>query len=365
MIKPKILKPGEVIGVVAPSDAVEDTIRESVGIVESWGFKIKYGKHIYSRIGDFSAGSPQDRMEDLRAMIFDPEVKAIWTANGGYAATEIMPVFDKDTIGYMKQQAKWFIGYSDITLIMNALSSYGIPSVMGPTMWGLSDWDEVTRETIRKVIAEGKAPDITEKGRWRDVLPGTAVGRIVASNLETLVYSFGSRFDPLMYGRGEVILCFEDLDIEKSQLQRMIDIVLNHKRANRIKGIIIGRLTNVREKSYPKWGMKVTAEGLAADRVKGFGVPMAFCDEFGHMDSDWEGGFFDVIKKRLAYRRFIPLINGMNARLTVAASACKLEYLEGLCQETEDEPTKDPAEPVRVERGDIQTGSETNSQNSG
>jgi muramoyltetrapeptide carboxypeptidase len=72
MIKPKTLKPGETIGVVAPSDAVDETIRESAGVVENWGFKIKYGRHIYSRIGDFSAGTAQERMEDLRTMIFDP-----------------------------------------------------------------------------------------------------------------------------------------------------------------------------------------------------------------------------------------------------------------------------------------------------
>ena len=364
MIKFRMLKPGDVIGVVAPSDAVDETIQESAKMVESWGFKIKYGKHIYSRIGDFSAGTAQERMEDLKAMIFDPEVKAIWTANGGYAATEVMPVFDKETIGYMKQQPKCFIGYSDITLILNALSSYGISSVMGPTLWGLPEWDEVTRETMRKLISEGKAPDINDKGRWKDILPGTAEGRIVASNLETLVYSFGTRFDPLMYGRGDVVLCFEELEIDKSQLQRMIDIVLNHKRAKRIKGLIIGRLTNIREKSYPKWGMEVTAEGLASDRARRFGVPMAFCDEFGHLDTEPEGGLVDLIKKQLAYKRFIPLINGIQVRLTVAASSCKLEYLESPCQ-TEDELPKSPTEPIRDDRGDSsQTGGEASSQSS-
>jgi hypothetical protein len=140
-----------------------------------------------------------------------------------------------------------------------------------------------------------------------------------------------------MYGWGDLILGIEELDIDKSLLKRQVDIVLNHKRAKKIKGIIVGRLTNIREKSYPQWGKKVTAEGLVADRTKNFGVPMAFCNDFGH--ADWDGKFLRGIRKYFYNRRFVAIANGIQARLTVGDGSCKLEYLESICQKEDETKT--------------------------
>lgn len=340
MIRPKALKVGDVVGVIAPSDAVEkESLAVSARIVEGWGLKIKYGKHIYAKIGDFSAGTAQERKEDLKEMIYDQSVKAVWAANGGYAATEVLPVLDKEAILYLRAYPKWFIGYSDVCLILNALSSYDMVSVTGPTLWGLADWDKITQDYLKAMLFGEKVGGIGEKANWKPVVGGEAEGRIVVSNLETLVLSFGTRFDPIMYGRGDMILGFEELEIDKSLLQRQVDIILSHKRAKKVKGIIVGRLTNIREKSYPMWGNKVTAEGLVADRARNFGVPMAFCNDFGH--ADWDGGFLGGIKKYLSNRRFMPIANGVRGRLTVGDPLCKLEYLEDICN-LEDEPKTNP-----------------------
>ena len=58
MIKPKALKGGDTVGVVAPSDAVEKAgMEESLEVIKSWGLKVKMGKHVYSKVGDFAAVS--------------------------------------------------------------------------------------------------------------------------------------------------------------------------------------------------------------------------------------------------------------------------------------------------------------------
>jgi muramoyltetrapeptide carboxypeptidase LdcA involved in peptidoglycan recycling len=110
-------------------------------------------------------------------------------------------------------------------------------SVTGPTLWSLVDWDQLSQDYLKSLLFGEKVGGISEKASWKPVVKGVAEGRVVVSNLETLVLSFGTRFDPIMYGRGDLILGFEELDIDKSLLQRQVDIVLSHKRAKKLRGL--------------------------------------------------------------------------------------------------------------------------------
>lgn len=332
MIKPFCLKPGDTVGIVAPSDAVDrGSFLDSVDTIKKWGLKVKIGKHVFARVGDFMAGTPEERIEDLRTMIFDPEVKCIWSATGGYAATEVIPAFSKEVIEHLKANPKMFIGYSDVCLILNALFSFKMVSVQGPTVWGLPEWDGRSQDFLRNIIFGTNVGGIGPEAHWTPVFNGVAEGILLNSDLELLIFSFGTKFDPLSFGGNEdIILSLEELDIEKSTLQRQIDIILNHKRANRIKGIFVGRLVNIRELSYPKWGEKLSPQQLISDRVKKLGIPMAFCDDFGH--AEWDYGPLATIKKYFMNRKFYSLPNGVKARLTVDEKNTQLEFLEDICQ---------------------------------
>jgi muramoyltetrapeptide carboxypeptidase len=333
MVKPKPLKSGDYIGVVSPSDAIEkNDLEKGIEIIKKWGLKAKIGKHVYARVGDFAAGTPEERMEDLNAMIYDNEVKVIWAASGGYAATEILSVCCPPAVQHLKANPKTIIGYSDTTLILNAFSSFGLPTIMGPNLGGFYEWDKKSQEFLRQMLFGETVTGIDPTATWDAVLPGSAEGRIVASNLEGLILSFGTRFDPLMYGKGDIILCLEELDIDKSTLQRQVDTILNHKRSARIKGVVFGRLTNIQEVSYPEWGKKVTPEGLVTDRIKKFGVPLAFCHDFGH--PDWIYSKFTPIKYLVSNKRFLSLPNGINSRLVVDDKNTQLQFLEDVCDKS-------------------------------
>jgi len=331
MIKPKALKQGDTVGVVAPSDAVEkEGVERSIEIIKSWGLKVRVGKHVYAKVGDFMAGTAEERIEDLKSMIYDDEVKAIWSASGGYAVTEVAPMFNKEVIGYLQDHPKLFIGYSDVCLILNALTSFKMTSIMGPCVWGLYEWDKKTQAMLKKMMFGEEVLGIGPESKWKAYLPGVAEGDIVASNLQLLVYSFGSRFDPLMYGNSDVILVIEEWDTEKCEIQRQVDIILGHKRAKRIKGMVWGRFVGIKELSYPEWGKKVSPESLVRDRAKKFGIPLAFCYDLGH--AEWDMGRFPEIKRWFSNRKFLSVPNRIKAKLTVGEKECKLEYLESVCQ---------------------------------
>lgn len=334
-IKPPVLKKGDVVGIVAPSDAVERKwVREGVKILQSWGLKARLGKHLFASVGDFAAGTPEERREDLLKMIEDPDVKVVWCAVGGYAATEVLPVFTKEVVEKLRTRPKWFIGFSDVCVLLNALASFRMASIQGPNLTGLSEKDEKSREWVRRMLFGEKDLEIGSDGNWQSLISGVAEGRLLVSNLDSLVTVLGTKFDPLMHGSGDLILGIEEWWIEKSTLQRQVDTILNHKRANRIKGMIIGRMVGIGESVYVKWGLKVTAEQLIEGRIRlrDKTMPCAVLSDFGHPEEEnWlEEKFPQWFKKP---ERFIAIPNGINARLTVDPSGARLQFLESIVED--------------------------------
>jgi len=330
-VKPAALQKGDVVGVIAPSDAIEKKyITAGVKKIQEWGLKARLGKHLFSQVGDFAAGTPEERREDIIKMIDDPEVKVIWAAEGGYAATEVLPVFTKEVIQKLRQNPKWFIGYSDVCVLLNALVSFRIASIQGPNFSGIAEKDEKSQVWLRRMLFGEIGLEIGSEANWTSYISGQAEGTLLVSNLESLIVTLGTRYDPLMHGSGDVILGLEDWWIEKSTLQRQIDMILNHKRASRIKGIIVGRFVGIGEYSYPVWGKKVTPEALIEGRIRlrGAIMPMAVLSDFGHhLEPTWLEERFPNLQKP---HRFLALPNGIKVKYTVDSSSGRLQFLESI-----------------------------------
>ncbi|OGM22169.1 hypothetical protein A2961_00565 [Candidatus Woesebacteria bacterium RIFCSPLOWO2_01_FULL_39_21] len=325
IVPPKI-SPGDTVGLIAPSDAIDkNDLGGGVATLESWGLKVKLGKHLLSKVGDFSAGTPQERQEDLINMIEDNNVRIIWAASGGYAATEILHAFTKEVVVKLRNFPKWFIGYSDVCVILNALASFKLASIHGPNLSGLHEWDKESQDLLKEMLFNGQSIVIDEKHQWKPITQGTAVGILLISNLDSLIITLGTRFDPLMFGSGDVILGIEEWFIEKSTLQRQIDMIVNHKRAKRIKGMILGRFIAIEEESYPDWGKKVTIEELIKSRLVHLGeIPLAQLNDFGHYyEIDDPESVIIKLKEGIEDNKFLSIPNGVKGKLS-AGEKCSL-----------------------------------------
>ncbi|MED3764125.1 LD-carboxypeptidase [Ureibacillus terrenus] len=77
MIKPKLLKPGDTIGIISTSSPVAaacpNRFQRGISELERMGFKVKVGKNALKRIGHL-AGTVEERLEDLHEMFQDQEV---------------------------------------------------------------------------------------------------------------------------------------------------------------------------------------------------------------------------------------------------------------------------------------------------
>lgn len=80
LVRPRRLRPGDCLGIIAPSASaafVEERIwRIGVQRVNAMGFDLRFGQHIMGTWGH-SSGTPEERLEDLHAMLDDDGVEGI------------------------------------------------------------------------------------------------------------------------------------------------------------------------------------------------------------------------------------------------------------------------------------------------
>ena len=76
------------------------------------------------------AGDDRERASELQEYFADPEVKAIFSARGGYGCGRLLPLLDFKA---MAATPKIFVGFSDATFLLNALVDFaGMVSFHGP-----------------------------------------------------------------------------------------------------------------------------------------------------------------------------------------------------------------------------------------
>ena len=85
-----LLAPGARIAVIAPSGPVQPArLGRGLDVLHEWGYRPMVGKHVLAVAGH-TAGTTQQRLDDLRWAMTDPEVEAIWFARGGFGAMHLL-----------------------------------------------------------------------------------------------------------------------------------------------------------------------------------------------------------------------------------------------------------------------------------
>ena len=164
MILPPRLEPGATIGIAALSGPV-DPARLDAGIarLRALGYRVVEAPNV-RRIEGLFAGSDADRANGYRALLADPEVRAIFFARGGYGATRILPLLSEREIA---SHPKIHLGASDLTALFALMSLADVPAFYGPM--------------VAVELAEEDGLD------WRGVLSGAPVAEHVFDERDVLV----------------------------------------------------------------------------------------------------------------------------------------------------------------------------------
>lgn len=181
------IKPGDTIGVVAPSEIISDEdleqIESSKKFFESLGYKVKFGKYVSKNSTGYGA-SAKEKAEDINNMFADKRINAIICAEGGWNCNSTFDYIDYNII---KENPKIFCGYSDITSLSNALySRTGLITFHGPNFKSISDWNEIDKYSAEELINRFQNRSLS-LGRKEDefvtIQEGQSEGKLVGGNL--------------------------------------------------------------------------------------------------------------------------------------------------------------------------------------
>ncbi|HRU42003.1 MAG TPA: LD-carboxypeptidase, partial [Candidatus Diapherotrites archaeon] len=129
-MKAKRLKAGDTIGIVAPASPSDPAkVERAIKHISDMGYSVKAGKSVYSSRG-YLSGTDELRASDINDMFADDEVRAIFCLRGGYGSQRILDLVDFEGIC---NNPKIFMGYSDITALLNAIyQKCGLITFHGP-----------------------------------------------------------------------------------------------------------------------------------------------------------------------------------------------------------------------------------------
>ena len=272
MTSPSYLKQGDKIGIVATARLIsQEELQPAIDILRSWGLEVVLGKNLFNTNNQY-AGTDAERAEDLQTMLDDRSVKAVISARGGYGTVRII---DKLDFTQFKNNPKWMIGYSDITVLHSHIHNLGIETIHATMLINFTKNKEAT-DSLRKVLF-GETINYETKSNELN-RNGNAEGELIGGNLSLLYALTGSVSD---INTGGKILFIEDLDEYLYHIDRMMMNLKRSGKLDNLEGLIVGGMTDMKDNTIP---FGKTAEEIILDSVREYNYPVCFNFPAGHID---------------------------------------------------------------------------------
>jgi muramoyltetrapeptide carboxypeptidase len=296
LIKPHALKPGDTVAVVASAAAIERAhLERGVNVLASMGFRVKVSERVLARAG-ILAGDDRDRASELQGYFADPEVKAIFSARGGYGCGRLLPILDFKA---MAATPKIFVGFSDATFLLNALVDFsGMVSFHGP-MVAMDFAKGLSPRSFEHLqgLLNGKIDSFELEAR-ETMHPGNAQGEVIGGCLSVVVAMIGTPFEPRFDGR---ILFLEDTGEKAYRIDRMLVQLRQSGALGRVAGIVFGAIRAIDGNEQET---QLIAR-FAAEQTAGLGCPVLYGIEAGHGTENFTIPFGVVARIDSAARRII------------------------------------------------------------
>jgi muramoyltetrapeptide carboxypeptidase len=277
---PPYLQKDDIIGLVCPGGYMaSEKVQACVNTLQQWGYRVKIGSTVGSASENYFSGTREERLNDFQQMLDDDEIKAILCARGGYGTTHII-----DDLNFKKfrEQPKWIIGFSDITVLhCHLYANFYISSLHAPMAAAFNDDESINEylESLKKALNGRKIK--YQAAPFEFNKKGEGIGELVGGNLALLSHIAGSDSDTKTKGR---ILFLEDTGEYLYNIDRMMYQLKRSGKLSKLAGLIIGGFTDCKDTERP-FGKNVYE--IIHDIVKEYDYPVCYGFPVGHQKENY------------------------------------------------------------------------------
>ncbi|MHB1456562.1 MAG: S66 peptidase family protein [Armatimonadota bacterium] len=236
-MKPNLLQPGDTIGLIAPSKFVgkedRDNLDQGILFLENQGFQARLSPNFW-RVRGQSPGAIEERVSDIHTMFMDPQVRAIYCAQGGNSASKLLPHLNYDLI---KTHPKILLGFSDNSHLLLAIySKTSLVTFYAPSLTHLAHKTEQSQTQMLDLL---RGSQVIYPRFVTTIRSGYAEGILIGGNLFVINSLSSSGYSP---DYTNSILFIEDIDDAVSAIEGQLHQLKKTDILERISGLIIGHI---------------------------------------------------------------------------------------------------------------------------
>lgn len=272
--KPRRLRSGDRIALVAPASPFKrEELDAGVAELARLGFEATYDDRVFAR-RRYVAGDPEVRASALHDAWNDPSVSGLIAMRGGYGSAQVLPLLDP---AVMRNAAKVFVGYSDVTTLLWFHFRHGLVSFHGPMIERRLAAGEGAyhRDSFLRAVQDPSPLGELRPPQLEALKPGEAEGVLVGGTLTQMTTSLGT---PWAFDPPEGCLLFvEDVGERPYRIDRMLTQLAHAGILARVSGLIIGELPSCDEP-----GGEPCIRDVLIDFFEHFPGPVLFGFPSGH-----------------------------------------------------------------------------------
>lgn len=284
--KPRRLRPGDTVGLIAPASVANETVHLDAVQHTIRGMRLvpRLGRNAAKSFG-YLAGTDEERAADIHAMFADDEVRAVFVTRGGWGSARILPLLDWDLI---RDNPKLLIGYSDATALHLAFAARTtIPTIHAPNAG--NRWDEISWDSFWRMAFSGETPILGQEATpnmpadrmaLATIRPGEAKGRLLGGNLTVLSTLMGTPWLPDFNG---AILFLEDVGEAEYRIDRMLNQLALAGVLKKAAGVIFGQCRRCVSDMPDYAGF--TVPQIIEQYLAPLGVPAVMGGNIGHVNN--------------------------------------------------------------------------------
>ena len=264
----------KIIAAISPSGIHNpQTFQKGIECLSSWGHHIICSPHHKAQYF-YTAGRPEQRIEDFHWALENPDVDLIWFIRGGYGTAELLPALENTAI------TKPIIGFSDATALLSVLWNSGQgEGYHGPVLNSIATLsDEESLVKVREFLATGTTSQLPAEYLFGPKI--TVQAPLVGGNLCMLAVMCGT---PYQLNASGCILALEDIAEPAYKIDRMLLQLEQAGLFQGLKGILLGEFHNCNTPSQADWAMR----DVFIKRLCHLGIPVYHQAPFGHHKTNW------------------------------------------------------------------------------